>query len=57
MKLPAVLFTLAICLLFLSACASKKEENVEYERDRVSTIPWTKPANWEGGGALSGMAN
>lgn len=45
--------TLMVCVTVLSACSSKKDD-VEYERDRVSTIPWTKPANWEGGGALGG---
>ncbi|HUK83866.1 MAG TPA: hypothetical protein VLZ12_14680 [Verrucomicrobiae bacterium] len=30
------------------ACASTKEDN-------VSTIPWDRPQNWEGQGALGGF--
>jgi hypothetical protein len=39
--------------LLLGGCADSKS-NVEYERERVSTVPWNKPAQWEGG--VPGMA-
>lgn len=37
--------------LWLSGCASPEQR----ESDSVSTIPWNRPANWEGQGPLGGM--
>lgn len=34
-----------------SGCATSPKE----EADSVSTIPWNRPANWEGRGPLGGM--
>jgi hypothetical protein len=33
---------------FLAGCATTKE-------DDVSTIPWNRPQNWEGQGAMGGF--
>jgi hypothetical protein len=51
MKKP--LFALSLLVLVVTGCA-KSNNNVEYEREKVSTVPWNKPAKWEGGGALGG---
>jgi hypothetical protein len=46
-------FTLAVIgfLLGLSGCASPQSSN----DDSVSTIPWNRPAQWEGQGPMGGM--
>lgn len=36
---------------FLSGCATTSTA----ESDEVSTIPWNRPASWEGRGPLGGM--
>ena len=38
---------------FLAGCAAT--ENTETARPGVSTIPWNRPAKWEGGGVLGGQ--
>lgn len=38
-------------LLGLSGCASPQGAN----DDSVSTIPWNRPAQWEGQGPMGGM--
>jgi hypothetical protein len=45
--------TLAVLgvLLGLSGCASSQSSN----DDSVSTIPWNRPAQWEGQGPMGGM--
>jgi len=37
--------------LFLGACAASPPA---HQRARESSIPWNRPASWEGGGALGG---
>ena len=37
----------------LAGCAST--EDPATSRPGVSTIPWNRPAKWEGGGALGGQ--
>ena len=39
---------LGLAALLASGCATPKEGD-------VSTIPWNRPQNWEGGGALGGF--
>ena len=47
-----LLFTAAALTLgaFVGCATSKKEES-----ESVSTIPWNRPATWEGRGPLGGM--
>ncbi len=50
--LSAVL--LAVCLVTgLAGCAGT--EDTAASRPGVSTIPWNRPAKWEGGGVLGGQ--
>jgi hypothetical protein len=42
-----------LVLACLSGCATVPES--DSESDQVSTIPWNRPANWEGRGPLGGM--
>ena len=45
---------LAACISAgLTACAGTEETNTA--RPGVSTIPWNRPAKWEGGGVLGGQ--
>jgi hypothetical protein len=43
----------ACCLAGLAGCASTQDTATS--RPGVSTIPWNRPANWEGGGVLGGQ--
>jgi len=49
------LFRYIVCLVLVSSglvgCASTPKS----ESDSVSTIPWNRPASWEGRGPLGGM--
>ncbi|MGY8643039.1 MAG: hypothetical protein ACKVJU_18325 [Verrucomicrobiales bacterium] len=46
-------FLSALGILFCSvSCASKKPEP---PRSKISSIPFNKPASWEGSGGLPGM--
>lgn len=47
-----LLLMVSIGLLF-AGCASVKETDSDSEQ--VSTIPWNRPASWEGRGPLGGM--
>jgi hypothetical protein len=49
---PAALLA-ACCLAGLAGCASTQDTATS--RPGVSTIPWNRPANWEGGGVLGGQ--
>lgn len=41
---------------FLSACQTASEEEMPSGgATNVSSIPWNKPASWEGAGALGGF--
>jgi hypothetical protein len=44
------LLLLALLALPLAACQTPPESDAS--RRGVSTIPWNRPAKWEGGGAL-----
>lgn len=52
---------LALVLGALSGCASpdsnKPKPPANPEKEKVSTIPWNKPASWEGQGQLGGMGS
>ena len=52
--LPAVLLALAL-IAGLAGCATT--EDTATSRPGVSTIPWNRPAKWEGGGVLGGQMN
>jgi len=48
---------LFICLAVVSfvlftGCASSEKES---DREKVSQVPWNRPAQWEGKGVLGGM--
>lgn len=43
----------ACCLAVPAGCSSR--EDAATTRPGVSTIPWNRPANWEGGGVLGGQ--
>lgn len=43
--------TCLLLLLCLGACASHDEKR-RAEMEAGGTIPWNKPASWEGGGPL-----
>ncbi|MET0253404.1 MAG: hypothetical protein ABW214_05180 [Terrimicrobiaceae bacterium] len=48
------LITLAACFLlvfWLGGCASRDEER-RAEMEAGGTLPWNRPASWEGGGML-----
>jgi hypothetical protein len=42
---------LGVLALVFAGCATVDQS----ESDSVSTIPWNRPASWEGQGALGGM--
>jgi hypothetical protein len=52
--MPRIILLLALggMLVFLSACASTEP----HDPNSVSTIPWNRPEQWEGQGALGGFA-
>ena len=52
--MPRIILLLALggMLVFLSACASTEPQ----DPNSVSTIPWNRPEQWEGQGALGGFA-
>lgn len=52
--LPAVLLALGL-IAGLAGCATT--EDTATSRPGVSTIPWNRPAKWEGGGVLGGQMN
>ena len=49
---PLTLLLLASMLVLLPSCA----ENQPKDPNRVSTIPWNRPENWEGQGPLGGFS-
>lgn len=52
----ALTVCLALAPMAFVGCASSKEEDPTREdREKVSTIPWNRPANWEGKGGLGGF--
>jgi len=47
---------MALGFVTLTGCASTDaSKNPPPQKERVSTIPWNKPASWEGQGALGGL--
>jgi hypothetical protein len=46
---------LGFSALSLTSCASKEEDPTKADREKISTVPWSKPERWEGKGALGGM--
>ncbi|MFH1067198.1 MAG: hypothetical protein V1746_04795 [bacterium] len=49
-------FIFVLCLVgifFLEGCATTEEK--QEPDQRVSSIPWNKPQQWEGQGQLGGM--
>jgi hypothetical protein len=51
MRVLLVILGAALVCSGLVGCASTPRE----ESDSVSTIPWNRPASWEGRGPLGGM--
>lgn len=52
-RLAVVAAFAAVALLILPGCQTAPETDAS--RRGVSTIPWNRPAKWEGGGALGGQ--
>ena len=54
---PLLLFPLLAALL--ASCASSgsgtNPDGTPKDEQSVNTLPWNKPASWEGGGAIPGM--
>ena len=52
---------LALGLLVLGGCASPdhRSQNETYRREQEAggTLPWNRPASWEGPGALGSQVN
>ncbi len=67
MKLPVSLALLSLAaVLVLGGCASTDSKTAgndpnaaptDSSGQKVSEIPWNRPASWEGGGALGSMMN
>jgi hypothetical protein len=49
------LLVLACTFPLIVGCESQHGETSSPESAAVSSIPWNKPANWEGAGALGGF--
>jgi hypothetical protein len=49
------LFAVALGCVLAGVCLSGCATTEQKESDAVSTIPWNRPASWEGQGALGGM--
>jgi len=45
-----------LVVFLLSGCQSAPDETQSAASSGVSSIPWNKPASWEGSGALGGFA-
>ena len=41
--------------LSITSCAHKDEDTTREGREKISTVPWSKPESWEGKGALGGI--
>ena len=55
MKRLLLLVLLAACGAALTGCASTEDSTSS--RPGTSTLPWNRPAKWEGGGVLGGQMN
>ena len=53
------LLSLPLLGLFLASCASSgsgtNPDGTPKDEHSVNTLPWNKPASWEGGGTIPGM--
>ena len=61
-RLPLLPFSLALFLLavvLLGGCASSgsgtNPDGTPKDEQSVNTLPWNKPASWEGQGSVPGM--
>ena len=49
----------ALTAVVLASCASSgsgtNPDGTPKDEHSVNTLPWNKPASWEGGGAIPGM--
>ena len=52
---PLLFMRFFLCFLVLSGCLVGCASTPKSEADSVSTIPWNRPASWEGRGPLGGM--
>jgi hypothetical protein len=54
-----IVLALSGLTIFIQACASTDSGNqsssAPVQQDHVSTVPWNRPASWEGSGQLGGM--
>ena len=56
MKMQRLCLATAIVILsLLTSCQTAPENNPTPDRAAVSSIPWNRPASWEGTGALGGF--
>jgi hypothetical protein len=56
MKMHRLGLALALALLsLLTGCQTASEPTASPDRAAVSSIPWNRPASWEGTGALGGF--
>jgi len=46
-----LLLSAVTCFSFVGCASSEKKS----DRDKVSQVPWNRPAQWEGKGVLGGM--
>ena len=53
-SLAAALLFLALTAI-LTGCQTAEEPTANPNRAAVSSIPWNRPASWEGSGALGGF--
>jgi hypothetical protein len=53
-SVAAALLFLALTAI-LTGCQTASEPTANPDRAAVSSIPWNRPASWEGSGALGGF--
>lgn len=54
--MKTVLLLIFGTILLLSGCQTAPEDSSTNSSAAISSIPWNKPAGWEGSGALGGFA-
>ena len=56
MKYGVLLALLLVTIVFFPGCQTAPDSSTASpESTQVSSIPWNKPASWEGTGALGGF--
>lgn len=55
LRLPLLAFAAAVWAFALTGCQTPPAS--EASQRGLSTIPWNRPAKWEGGGMLGGQMN